>query len=102
MAKTNIGMSKTVGISTSETDDKTINSLVKFLSKHGIEELHRRKTPLGMTIVELEAEDMLPTWEQLRGALRDKFPQFKYQYDEGIEEDDDFYTQEYESLEIYD
>ncbi len=102
MAKANIGKSKTIGISTSETDDKTIDKLVLFLKQSGIDELHRRKTPLGMTIVELDADDMFPTWEQLRGALSSEFPDMNYQYDEGIEDEDDHYIQEYESLEIYD
>lgn len=103
MAKLNIGLSKTVGISVSETDDKTLDSLVSFLTDQGIEELHRRKTPLGMTLVELDADEMFPTWDQLRGALREKFPQFELQYDEGTDDEgDDYYVQEYESLEIYD
>ncbi len=55
-----------------------------------------------MTIVELDADDMFPTWDQLRGAIRDEFPNFKLQYDEGIEDDEDHYVQNYESLEIYD
>ena len=95
-------MSKTVGISTSKTDAKTISSLVSFLKENGIEELHRRKTPFGMTIVELDADGMYPSWEQLRGALRDKFSELKIQYDEGFDNDDEYYTQQYESLEIYD
>lgn len=103
MAKINIGLSKTVGISTSKADDKTIDSLVSFLEKNGIEELHRRKTPFGMTIVELDADSMFPTWDQLRGALRDKFSELELQYSEGLDDDDDNdYVQEYESLEIYD
>ena len=102
MAKSNIGKSKSVGISTSKVDETRINVLVKFLKKNGIEELNRRKTPLGMTVVELNADDMYPTWDQLRGALRNEFPEFKLQYDEGVEDEDEYYSQEYESLEIYD
>lgn len=102
MAKSNIGNSKTIGISTSKTDDKTISSLVSFLTKNGASELHRRKTPFGMTVIELDADDMIPTWDQLRGGIRDQFPDLKLQYSEGFEDEDDNYTQEVESLEIYD
>lgn len=57
-----------------------------------------------MTVVELNADDMFPTWDQLRGALRDKFPKLKLQYSEGTDDEDvdDYYVQDVESLEIYD
>ena len=102
MAKLNIGSKKTVDISLNKPL-KLINSLVKFLEKQGIEEIHRRKTPFGMTMVELNANDMYPTWDQLRGALKDKFPDLKLQYseDDGNDEDD-YYVQEVENLTIYD
>ena len=102
MAKVNIGFSKEVDITFTETDKKAAKKLVQFLAKHGIEELSRRETAFGLISIELDADGMAPSWEQLRGALQDKFPDFKYQFSEGVDDDDPMYYKEYESLAIYD
>ena len=102
MAKTNLGFSKDVDITFTETGKSQANKLVKFLNKHGIDELSRRETAFGLISIELDADEMYPSWEQLRGALKEEFPEFKYQYSEGVEEDDPLYYKEYEALAIYD
>ena len=102
MAKTNLGYTKDVSITFTETGKSSANKLVKFLEKHGIEELSRRDRASGLISIELDAENMSPTWEQLRGALKEEFPEFKYQYSEGLDDDDPLYYIEYEALAIYD
>ena len=102
MAKVNLGFSKEVDITFTETEKADADKLVKFLKKHGIDELSRRDTAYGLISIELDADDMFPSWEQLRGALAEDFPQFKYQYSEGVDDDDPMYYKDYESLEIYD
>ena len=101
MAKINLGFSREVDITFTDTSKGKAKKVVNFLKKHGIEEVGRRDTSFLLSI-EFDADGMYPSWEQLRGALKEEFPEFKYQYSEGIEDDDPDYYKEYESLAIYD
>ena len=102
MAKTNLGFSREVDITLTETGKSEANKLVKFLKKNGIDEINRRTTSFGLISIEMDADGMYPSWEQLRGALKEEFPDLKYQYSEGMDDDNDDFYKEVESLEIYD
>lgn len=103
MAKTNLGLSMEVDITLTNTGEKEASKLVQFLESHGIEELSRTKTAHGFLSIELTADEMFPSWDQLRGALNSEFPQYNYVFSEGTEDnEDDEYSTEYESLSIYD
>ena len=102
MAKKYIGLTRTVDITFTEATKTEANKLVKFLEKNGLDELSRRETQFGLISIELNAEEMNPNWEQLRGALKESFPDYKYQFSEGVDDDDPHYYKDEEVLSIYD
>lgn len=101
MAKTNLGFSKEIEILFTETSSKDVKKLVKFLKEQGLEEMTRKES-FEFISVEFDAEFMFPSWAQIQAALKEKFPQYDYQYTEGEEDEDSEYFKQYESLLIYD
>ena len=105
MAKMNIGLVKTIGVSFDMSDpgysEALEASLRDFLSDRGIEESTRRKG-IEYKMIEYDAEDMTVSWKRLEADLEDAFPQLKTQYSEGVDEDpEDTFKNDYEHLEIY-
>ena len=99
MAKTNLGLSKDIGITLNKNGN--IDEVVQFLESNGAEELSRRDSTESV-FIELMAEDLFISWNQLEADLTRKFPKLKTQFSEGMDDDDPLYYQQYEHLEIYD
>ena len=100
MAKTNLGLSKDIGISIDNNYEQT-DKLIEFLESKGAEELSRRESTKTV-FIELMAENLFVDWRQLEVDLNRQFPTLKTQFSEGVDDDDPLYYQETEHLEIYD